>query len=69
MKNIYLLKICKINGTQTESINCYAFETEDQINKMVDELVQNPDANIGKNPGTLLFKETIPYFEANENPQ
>lgn len=69
MKNIFLLKICKVKGAQVESTTTYAFENENQINSMVDEMSKDPNCRIGKNPGTLIFKEQAVFFEETDNPQ
>ena len=69
MKKIYILKIVKIKGAETESSSTYSFEEEGQIDKMVSDIVNDPNAKVGQNPGTLLYKDTIPFFEAGEQPQ
>lgn len=69
MKKIYILKIEKVKGVEVESTNTYAFEEEGQVDKMVSDIVNDPNAKVGQNPGTLLYKDTIPFFEAGEQPQ
>lgn len=69
MKKIYILKIVKIKGVETESSSIYAFEEEGQIDRMISDIMNDPNAKVGQNPGTLLYKDTIPFFEAGEQPQ
>lgn len=69
MKKIYILKIEKVKGAEVESSNTYAFEEERQIDKMVSDIMNDPNAKVGQNPGTLLYKNTIPFFVAGEQPQ
>lgn len=69
MKKIYILKIVKIKGVETESSSTYAFEEEGQIDRMVSDIMNDPNAKVGQNPGTLLSKDTIPLFEVGEQPQ
>lgn len=69
MKKIYILKIEKVKGVEVESTNTYAFEEERQVDKMISDIVNDPNAKVGQNPGTLLYKDTIYLFEAGEQPQ
>ena len=68
MKNIYILKICSINGAKVTENKTYAFEKEEQMNAVAEALSNDPNSNVGKNPGTLIFRETVSYFEETDHP-
>ena len=67
MKVIYLLRICKIDGAKVLESSNYAFETEEQVDRVVELISKNPNANVGKNPGTMLFKEALNFFAKDES--
>ena len=69
MKQIYLLKICTIKGAQVTENKTYAFEKEEHLNSVVDTLSNDPNSDVGKNPGTLLFKDTVSLFEETDSPK
>lgn len=69
MKTIHILRICKVKGAQVETTDTYAFEEEKQADAIIAEISKDPNCRVGQNPGTLIFKEAIPFFESTDMPK